>query len=99
VHDAAMRRFDYLCVPTNAAHPNAAILFALYISSPEGQTKVLHDLFGSELDSYADTDTHRQITALEQQGVTFTNVTIAWWRTHEGVDEDLGKLIKIVMKQ
>jgi iron(III) transport system substrate-binding protein len=99
LHDAAMRRFDYLCVPTNAAHPNAAILFALYISSPEGQEKVLHDLFGSELDSYADTDTHREIVALEQAGVSFTNVTIGWWSSHEGVDADLGKLTKIIAAQ
>jgi ABC-type Fe3+ transport system substrate-binding protein len=99
LHDAAMRRYDYLCVPTNAAHPNAAILFALYVSSPEGQTKILHDLFGSELDSYADTETHQEIVALEKQGVTFTNVTIEWWSTHEGVDADLGKLTKIIAAQ
>ena len=63
--DAAERRFDYLCVPVNAAHPNAAILFALYASSPEGQMKILHDGFGAELDTYPDTPTHQQIVALQ----------------------------------
>ena len=99
LHDAAMRRFDYLTVPTNAAHPNAAILFALYASSPEGQSKILHDLFGGELDSYADTQTHQEIVGLEKDGVTFTNVTIGWWGSHEGIDADLGKLTKIITQR
>ncbi|HVA14802.1 MAG TPA: extracellular solute-binding protein [Stellaceae bacterium] len=97
--DAATRRFDYLCVPVNAAHPNAAILFALYASSPEGQIRILHDGFGSELDTYPDTPTHRQIVALQKEGAKFTDVTIAWWLSHPGIDADLGKLIKIVTKQ
>jgi ABC-type Fe3+ transport system substrate-binding protein len=99
LHDAGERRYDYVGVPTNAAHPNAAILFALYASSPEGQNKILRDLFGTELDTYPDTDTHKQITALQKEGMTFTGVTTEWWGSHPGINEDLGKLIKIVLKQ
>ncbi len=98
LRDAGERRYDYLGVPVNAAHPNAAILFALYASSPEGQSKILHDLFGSELDTYPDTPTHQQIAALESDGMSFTGVTTDWWGSHAGINEDLGKLIQIVLK-
>ena len=98
LHDAAMRRFDYLCIPEHAAHPNAAILFALYASSPEGQRRILDDLFGGDLDTYPGTQTHQEIAALEKEGVKFTDVTIAWWGSHEGIENDLGKLTKIVTR-
>jgi ABC-type Fe3+ transport system substrate-binding protein len=97
--DAAERRFDYLCVPTNAAHPNAAILFALYASSPEGQKKILRDGFGAELDTYPDNETHQQIVALQQKGAKFIDVTTDWYGAHPGIESDLGKLIKLVTKQ
>ena len=97
--DAAERRFDYLGVPVNAAHPNAAILFALYASSPEGQKKILHDLFGDSLDSYAETQTHQEIATLEKEGAKFINVTTDWYAAHAGIEADLGKLIKMVTKQ
>jgi ABC-type Fe3+ transport system substrate-binding protein len=97
--DIASRRFDYLCVPTNAAHPNAAILFALYASSPEGQMKILHDGFGTELDTYPDTPSHQQIVGLEKEGAKFIDVTTDWYGSHPGIEDDLGKLIKIVTKR
>ena len=97
--DAAERRFDYLCIPTNAAHPNAAILFALYASSPEGQEKILRDGFGAELDTYPNNETYREIAALEQQGAKFIDVTTDWYGSHPGIEDDLGKLIKMVTKR
>jgi ABC-type Fe3+ transport system substrate-binding protein len=98
LHDAGERRYDYLSIPVNAAHPNAAILFALYASSPEGQKRILYDLFGSALDTYPDTPTHQQIVNFEKEGMSFTNVTTAWWGSHPGINEELGKLIQIVLK-
>jgi ABC-type Fe3+ transport system substrate-binding protein len=97
--DAATRRFDYLCVPTNAAHPNAAILFTLFLASPEGQLKIMHDIYGDELDSYTETQTHQEIVKLQSEGAKFIDVTTDWWGSHPGINEDLGKLIKIVTKQ
>jgi ABC-type Fe3+ transport system substrate-binding protein len=97
--DVASRRFDYVGVPTNAAHPNAAILFALYASSPEGQMKILHDNFGTELDTYPETPTHQQIVDYEKAGAKFIDVTTDWYASHPGAEDDLGKLIKIVTKQ
>lgn len=97
--DAATRRFDYLGVPANAAHPDAAILFALYAESPEGQQKILHDYFGDELDSYPETQTHQEIAKLQSEGAKFIDVTTMWYGSHPGIEDDLGKLIKIVTKR
>lgn len=99
LHDAAMRRFDYLCIPTHAAHPNAGVLFALYASSPEGQRKILQNLFGESLDSYPDSRTHADIAALEKDGFKFIDVTIDWWGSHQGISADLGKLVKMVTQR
>ena len=52
VSDMAQRRYSYLAIPAHTEHPNAAILYTLYISSPEGQEKVVWDLYGQDLDIY-----------------------------------------------
>jgi ABC-type Fe3+ transport system substrate-binding protein len=97
--DAAMRRFNYICIPTNAAHPNAGILFALFISSPEGQRKVEYSIYGTDLDTYPDAISHETTADLEKQGVKFHDVTTAWWNSHAEIDNDLKKLIKIITQQ
>ena len=99
IRDAAMRRFNYICIPTNAAHPNAGILFALYVSSPEGQHKIQYSLYGTDLDTYPDSVSYPITRALEQQGVKFQDVTTAWWNSHAEIDKDLQKLIKIITQQ
>jgi ABC-type Fe3+ transport system substrate-binding protein len=99
IHDAAMRRFNYIAIPTNAAHPNAGILFALYVSSPDGQRKIQYSLYGTDLDTYPDGISHATTAALEAQGVKFQDVTTAWWNSHEEIDKDLQKLIKIITQQ
>jgi ABC-type Fe3+ transport system substrate-binding protein len=99
VHDAAMRRFNYVAIPTNAAHPNAGILLALYVSSPEGQRNIERDLYGTDLDTYPETQAHAEVAALEKQGVKFIDVTVDWWASQKNIDDDLKKLIKIVTQQ
>jgi ABC-type Fe3+ transport system substrate-binding protein len=99
IRDAAMRRFNYICIPTNAAHPNAGILFALFISSPEGQHDIEYSLYGTDLDTYPDGYSHPVTAALEKDGVKFQDVTTSWWNSHEEIDNDLKKLIKIVTQQ
>jgi ABC-type Fe3+ transport system substrate-binding protein len=98
VHDAAARRYNYICIPENAAHPNAAILMALYVSSPEGQRAIPYDLFGVDLDDYPETQTHARVAALESQGVKFEDVTVAWWGSHKNIDGDLKKLIAQIQR-
>jgi ABC-type Fe3+ transport system substrate-binding protein len=99
IRDAAMRRFNYIGIPTNAAHPNAGILFALYVSSPDGQRKIQYSLYGTDLDTYPDGFSHPVTAALEAEGVKFQEVTTAWWNSHAEIDKDLQKLIKIITQQ
>jgi ABC-type Fe3+ transport system substrate-binding protein len=99
MRDAAMRRYDYLCIPENAAHPNAGILLALFASSPEGQKEIQDDLFGNDLDSYPDTKTHARVAALEKEGVKFRDVTVAWWSHEKGIQAHLKQLIKIIAER
>lgn len=99
LRDAAMRRYDYVTIPENAAHPDAGILFALYLSSPQGQKDVLLDLFGNGLDSYPGTPTHAKIAALQRKGYRFRNVTIRWWSAQKNIESHLKKLIKIITQR
>jgi hypothetical protein len=99
IHDAAARRYNYLCIPENAAHPNAGILFALYASSPEGQKAIPLDLFGIDLDDYPETQTHERVVALEKQGVKFQDVTVDWWGSQKNIEADLKKLIAQIARK
>jgi hypothetical protein len=42
----------------------------------------------------------RQLSAaLAAKGMTFTDVSIAWWRAHPGIDEDNQKLAKLLREK
>ncbi|HXQ52271.1 MAG TPA: extracellular solute-binding protein [Stellaceae bacterium] len=83
VRDAAHRRYYYMLVTANAAHPNAAVLYALYLSSPEGQRTVMWDLDGNDLDSYPESQNGKRVKALADSGVKFLDVTLDWWRKEQ----------------
>jgi ABC-type Fe3+ transport system substrate-binding protein len=99
IRDMAAKRYSYLAVPAHAAHPNAGILYALYISSPEGQQKMVWDLFGSDLHTYPDARSKKEIADLEASGVKFTDVTIDWWQSHPGIDQANQELAKIITRK
>jgi ABC-type Fe3+ transport system substrate-binding protein len=99
IADMAQKRYNYLAVPAHAAHPNAGILYALYVSSPEGQSKLVWDLFGSDLASYPDSQGRKELAALEAAGVKFVDVTIAWWQSHPGIDQANEELAKIITQK
>jgi ABC-type Fe3+ transport system substrate-binding protein len=96
--DIAMRRYVYIQVPSNAAHPNAAILAALYLVSPAGQHDVAFTLDGIDDDDYPETWAHRRVAALRQEGAQFLDVDIAWWKTNPNIDQDFNDLVKILQK-
>ncbi len=98
VSDMAQRRYAYLTIPAHAAHPNAAILYALYISSPEGQEKVVWDLYGQDLDLYPGSHSAERVRTLLAKGVTFTDVNIDWWKTNQGIEKDHLELTKIIRR-
>ena len=96
--DIAMRRYVYMSIPSNAAHPNAAILAALYLVSPAGQHDVALTMDGIDEDDYAETWTHGRVAALRQDGAKFLDVDISWWKTNPDADKDFNALLKILQK-
>lgn len=96
--DIAMRRYVYISIPSNAAHPNAAILAALYLVSPAGQHDVALTMDGIDEDDYPETWTHRRVAELRQEGAQFLDVDIGWWKTNPDADKDFNDLVKILQK-
>ena len=99
IGDAAQRRYLYMAVPARARHPNAAILFALYLSSPEGQSLLAaHD--GADLDSYADSLNGKRVKAAEAKGIKFVDVSIDWWQKQPKESmAAIGQIVKILDQQ
>ena len=96
IPDMPELRIGYLAIPAHAAHPNAAILYTLYVLSAEGQEKMAYDLIGSDLADFPDSHYHQQVAALTAQGVKIIPVTIDWWRTHSDLDKVNAELAKLV---
>jgi ABC-type Fe3+ transport system substrate-binding protein len=96
VSDIAERRYSYITIPTHAAHPNAAILYTLYLTSPEGQAKVMADYNGLDLGLYSDSYAKKLVEGERARGVNFVDVTVDWWKTHPKIDQQVIDLIKLV---
>jgi ABC-type Fe3+ transport system substrate-binding protein len=98
IPDNAQRRYTYLTVMKHAANPNAAILYALYMSTPEGQ-KFVYDTAGFNLDTYAGSERAAEIGALEKRGIKFTDVTIDWWSKQPNIAAQHANLIKLIQRR
>jgi ABC-type Fe3+ transport system substrate-binding protein len=95
--DMAERRYNYLAVLSHAPHPNAATLFILYIMTAEGQSKMMWDWQGSDLDQFPESHMKKEFEAIEARGGKPVDVSIAWWTSHPGLDKanaDLAKLVR-----
>ncbi len=96
VSDVAQRRYAYFTIPEHTAHPNAAILYTLYLSSAEGQEKVVWDYYGWDLDLYPNSHSGKRVSEAQAKGVKFTDVNIEWWKTNQGIAKDHLTMIKII---
>ncbi len=94
--DMAQRRYNYLAVFTHAEHPNAAILFILYILTQEGQAKMMWDIQGTDLADFPDSHMRQEIANYGAKGAKFVDVSIEWWRSHPGLDTANAELAKLV---
>jgi hypothetical protein len=92
----AQKRYNYISVPSNAEHPNAGILYALYIMTAEGQEKMSWDFMGSDYHMFEGSRTRKYIDDLEKQGAKFVDVTYDWWRSHPEFDKLNESLMKII---
>jgi ABC-type Fe3+ transport system substrate-binding protein len=97
--DMAQRRYNYLAVVSHAPHPNAAMLFILYVMTDEGQKKMMWDIQGSDLADFPDSHMRREIEAVEARGGKAVDVSIAWWRSHPGLDAANAELAKLVREK
>ena len=96
IKDMAQRRYAYLTLMKNAAHPNAGILFTLFMLSHEGQEKVMWDYFGQDDDDLPDSHMRQAVQQLQAQNIKTIDVTMDWWRSHPGIEKaniDLAKLV------
>jgi ABC-type Fe3+ transport system substrate-binding protein len=96
VSDIAELRYSYMTIPTHAAHPDAAILYTLYLTSPEGQAKVMSDYNGLDLGLYSDSYARKLVEDERAKGTQFVDVTVDWWKTHPKIDQQVIDLIKLV---
>lgn len=99
VGDVAQRRYSYVAIPDHAAHPNAAILYTLYLSSPEGQQDVVYDYYGSDLDLYPGSHAEKRVKEAQAKGIKFTDVNVDWWKTNQGIAKEHAQLIKIIRER
>lgn len=97
--DMAQRRYNYLAILTHAPHPDAATLFILYIMTAEGQSKMMWDLQGSDLDQFPDSHMRQEFADLAARGGKPVDVSIAWWRSHPGLAEANAELAKLVREK
>lgn len=99
ISDMAERRPTYFCIPSHAPHPNAGILYTLYLLSHEGQERIVWDHFGGDLYAFPDSHAREKAQALIDKGVKFVDVSIAWWQAHPGIDQDNQQLAKLVRER
>lgn len=98
VPDAALRRYQYLAIPVHAPDPNAGILFALYLSSPEGQAANRERRRDGDLDTYPDSVPSPAVAEAEKEGVQFTDIDIQWAGQHRDMADQIQNLIKLISR-
>lgn len=98
VPDAALRRYQYLAIPTNAPEPNAGILFGLYLSSSEGQAANRTRRRDGDLDTYPDSVPSAAVAEAEKENVKFRDIDIGWAADHRDMAKQIENLIKIISR-
>ncbi|HXQ52193.1 MAG TPA: extracellular solute-binding protein [Stellaceae bacterium] len=96
VSDSAQLQYYELLVPKHSQHQNAAILFSLYLMTPEGQRSMAENM-GVDLDYYPETQQHKLVADLEAKGFVFRRINYPFWNQNPGLDETgnrLGKALK-----
>jgi ABC-type Fe3+ transport system substrate-binding protein len=94
--DAAQLQYYELLIPKNAQHPNAAILFTLYLLTEQGQRGTRNGI-GADLDYYPETTMHKFVADTEAKGIKFRRIDYQFWKDNPGIDVSgakLGKALK-----
>lgn len=95
IGDNAQKRYQYVTIPQNAAHPNAGILYTVFFSTKEGQD-FLYRNRGSDLYDYPDSNTRAWVEPIEKQGIKFRDVTVDWYAQQKGIAKAHRRMVKII---
>jgi ABC-type Fe3+ transport system substrate-binding protein len=93
--DFAAQRFYYFSIPKYASNPNAAILFATFLETTQGQ-KLLYKFTDTDLMTYPDSELLPEIRAYEARGIVFHPFTIKWHDEHPEGQDVLRQAVKIM---
>ena len=93
--DFAALRYYYFSIPKNAAAPNAAILFVVFLETPEGQ-KLVWKYANTDLNTYPQSQIEPEVEATEKRGIQFHKITVQWHRDHPEGQVGLAQAIKIL---
>lgn len=98
--DAPIVMYLYEAIPATAAHPNAAMLWINFMSSPEAQ-KTLYAASDADLHLVPGSHTAESIHALEAKGAKFLIVDTDFYRHHDqaAMDQTLQDVQKILQKR
>jgi len=94
----AQKQYLYVTIPTNAASPNAAILYGVFFSTPEGQAWI-RNRYEGDLDSYPESTQRGRIADLEKSGVKFATPNIDWAAKNRQIEAQLIALIKLIQRK
>lgn len=88
-------RYYFFCIPKNAAHPDAAILFVTFLETREGQNLIwkYHD---TDLNTYPGSHIEKVIDAYKKQGYKFYHFTIASNLAHPEGQVGLRKALRLL---
>ena len=95
--DSAQLQYYEVLIPKNAQHPNAAILFALYLMTEQGQ-RGIYNGGGIDLDYFPETHMHKFVADNEAKGIRFHRVDYKFWKDNPGVDKSGAKLGKALQQ-
>ena len=100
LQDAAVTYPWYGAIPTNSAHPNAAKLWVAWLDSPEAQ-QILFDKEKADNVRIDGSQTAKQLSDYEAQGVTFTNADYDFVAKNQDIysREFSGQLIGLLTKK
>ena len=93
--DFAAQRFYYVAIAKNAADPNAAKLFAVFLETPEGQA-LIWKYTDTDLHTYPDSRLAKEIARYAERGVTFRQFTIQWHKDHPEALEGQRRAVRLL---
>lgn len=93
--DFAQRRYYYLGVPKNAAHPNLAALYIVFGMTDEGQA-LYRKYWSNDLDSLPGSMQGKLVKAMQKRGAKFIDVTVPFWMNNPELKPTKRKMVKII---